>query len=57
MKSMPAGKVEVVGGVRDPDGTTLELRKTLTTGGSKVFGTAKLVKEQGAWKIDADNWR
>jgi hypothetical protein len=57
MKSMPAGKVEVVGGVRDPDGTTLELRKTLTTGGTMTFGTAKLVKEQGVWKIDADNWR
>jgi len=57
MQSMPAGKVEVVGGVRDADGTTLELRKTLTGGGSKIFGTAKLVKEQGVWKIDADNWR
>jgi hypothetical protein len=57
MQSMPAGKVEVVGGVRDPDGTTLELRKTLTGGTNKVFGTAKLVKEQGVWKIDADNWR
>jgi hypothetical protein len=57
MKSMPAGKVEVVGGVRDPDGTTLELRKTLSTGGSMTFGTAKLVKEQGVWKIAEDNWR
>ena len=55
MQSMPAGKVEVVGGVRDPDGTTLELRKT--TAGGNVFGTAKLVKEQGAWKIASDNWR
>ena len=49
-------KVEVVGGVRDPDGTTLELRKTLTTGGSKTFGTARLVKEQGVWKLAEDNW-
>jgi hypothetical protein len=57
MQSMPAGKVEVVGGVRDPDGTTLELRKTLTTGGSKTVGTAKLIKEQGVWKIAQDNWR
>jgi len=57
MQSMPAGKVEVVGGVRDPDGTTLELRKTVTGGGSKVFGVAKLVKEQGVWKIAEDNWR
>lgn len=57
MQSMPPGKVEVVGGVRDPDGTTLELRKTLTAGGTKVFGTAKLVKEQGVWKIASDSWR
>jgi hypothetical protein len=55
MQTMPAGKVEVVGGVRDPDGTTLELRKTLTTGGTKTFGTAKLLKEQGVWKIASDN--
>jgi len=57
MQSMPAGKVEIVGGVRDPEGTTLELRKTLTSGGTKTFGTAKLVKEQGVWKIAQDNWR
>jgi hypothetical protein len=57
MQTMPAGKVEVVGGVRDPDGTTLELRKTLTTGGTKTFGIAKLLKEQGVWKIGEDNWR
>lgn len=57
MESMPAGKIEVVGGVRDPDGTTLELRKTLTTGGDRTFGTAKLVKEQGVWKVAQDNWR
>src|SRR4051794_20577969 len=56
MQSMPAGKVEVVGGVRDPDATTLELSKTSIAGG-KTFGIAKLVKEQGVWKIDADNWR
>jgi hypothetical protein len=57
MQSMPAGKIDIVGGVRDPDDTTLELRKTLTTGGSKIFGTAKLVREQGTWKIDSDTWR
>ncbi len=57
MESMPAGKVEVVGGVRDPDSTTLELRKTPTAGGNKTFGTARLVKEQGAWKVAQENWR
>jgi len=57
MQTMPPGKVEVVGGVRDADGTTLELRKTPTGGGAKSFGVAKLVKEQGVWKIDVDNWR
>jgi hypothetical protein len=56
MQSMPAGNVDVIGGVRDADGTTLEVRKTLTTGGTKVFGIAKLVKEQGVWKIAADDW-
>lgn len=57
MQTMPPGKVEVVGGVRDPDGTTLELRKTPSGGGTKSFGVAKLVKEQGVWKIAQDNWR
>ena len=57
MRTMPAGKVEIVGGVRDPDGTTLELRKTVTSGGSKTFGTARLIKEQGAWKIAEENWQ
>jgi len=57
MQSMPPGKVEVVGGVRDAEGTTLELRKTPTAGGTNSFGVAKLVKEQGVWKIDVDNWR
>jgi hypothetical protein len=57
MQTMPDGKVEVVGGIRDHDGTTLEVRKTLTTGGTMTFGTAKLVKEQGVWKIALDNWR
>lgn len=56
MQTMPAGRVEVVGGVRDPDGTTLELRKTLATGGGMAFGTAKLVKEQGVWKVAQDDW-
>jgi hypothetical protein len=57
MESMPPGKVDVVGGVRDADGTTLELRKTETTGGRKSFGTAKLVKEGGAWKVAEETWR
>jgi len=57
MQSMPPGKIEVVGGVRDSDATTLKLKKTLTAGGTKTFGTAKLVKEQGTWKIASDNWR
>jgi len=57
MQTMPPGKVEVVGGVRDPDGTTLELQKTPSGGGTKSFGVAKLVKEQGVWKIAQDNWR
>lgn len=57
MQSMPAGNVEVVGGVRDPDGTTLELRKTQTAGGGKTFGTARLVKEQGVWKVAQESWR
>ncbi len=54
MCSMPPGKVEIVGGVRDPDGTVLELEKT--TGTSKKFGNAKLVKEGGAWKVAAQEW-
>lgn len=45
------GKVDVVGGIRDADSTTLELMKTETAGGAKTFGTAKLVKEKGAWKV------
>jgi len=57
MASMPAGKVEVVGGVRDAGGTTLELRKTQTTGGDRTFGTARLVKEQGVWKVAQEKWR
>ena len=55
MQSMPAGKVDVVGGVREADGTVLELRKT--SDGRKSFGTAKLVKERGAWKVAEDTWR
>ena len=57
METMPAGKVEVVGGTRDPNVTTLELRKTETAGGSKTFGTARLVKEPGGWKVAEDTWR
>jgi len=57
MESMPPGNVEVVGVVRDPDGTMLELRKTQTNGGNKTFGTARLVKEQGAWKVEQETWR
>ena len=56
MQSMPPGKVEVVGGVRDPDATILELRKT-DASGRKSFGTARIVKERGAWKVAEDNWR
>lgn len=53
-RSMPPGKVEIVGGVRDPDGTLLELRKTI--GNRQKFGTAKIVKEQGAWKVAEQKW-
>lgn len=50
----PPGPVEILGGVRDPDGTLLELRRTA---GSRVkFGTAKLVKEGDTWKVDAQEW-
>jgi len=55
MQSMPPGKVEVVGGTRDAVGTTLELRKT--SGERQTFGTAKLVKDQGAWKVTEERWR
>lgn len=56
MQSMPPGKVDVVGGVRNDDATTLELRKT-DPSGHKWFGTAKLVKQQGVWKIASETWR
>jgi hypothetical protein len=57
MTAVRAGKVEVVGGVRDADSTTLELMKTATADGTKTFGTAKLVKEKGVWKIADETWR
>ncbi len=53
MRSTPPARVEIVGGVRDPDGTLLELRKT---GTREDFGTAKIVKEQGVWKVSEQNW-
>ena len=50
----PPGAVEILGGVRDPDGTLLELRRTA---GSRVeFGTAKIVKDGGVWKVAAQDW-
>lgn len=50
----PPGKVEIVGGVRDPDGTLLELRKT---SGTRVrFGTARIVKDAGVWKVAEQDW-
>ena len=50
----PPGKLEIVGGVRDPGGTLLELRRTA---GSRVkFGTARIVKEDGVWKVAEQNW-
>jgi hypothetical protein len=50
----PPGKLEIVGGVRDADATLLELRRTA---GSRVeFGTAKIVKDGGVWKVAAQNW-
>lgn len=57
MQSMPPGKVDVVGGVRDAGGTTLELRKTEMAGGRKSFGIARLVKEKGGWKVAEESWR
>lgn len=53
-RSMPPGKVEIVGGVRDPDGTLLELRKTMDN--RQKFGAAKIVKVQGAWKVAELKW-
>ncbi|HEY0788731.1 MAG TPA: hypothetical protein VGE86_08795, partial [Thermoanaerobaculia bacterium] len=50
----PPGKLEIVGGVRDADGTLLELRRTA---GSRVrFGTAKIVKDGGVWKVAEQSW-
>lgn len=50
----PPGTVEIVGGVRDPDGTLLELRRTA---GSRIrFGTAKIVKDGGALKVAEQSW-
>jgi hypothetical protein len=50
------GELEVVGGMRDADATTLELQKT-TSEGKKSFGTARMVKEGGAYKVAAEAWR
>ena len=50
----PPGKIEVVGGVRDPDATLRELRRT---NGSRVrFGTATMVRIGGGWKLDRQEW-
>jgi hypothetical protein len=50
----PPGKVEIVGGVRDPEGTLLELRRT---NGSRVrFGTATMVRDGGGWKVAEQSW-
>jgi hypothetical protein len=50
----PPGTVEIIGGARDPEGTRLQLRRT---GGHKMrFGTATLVKEEGAWKVAEQEW-
>lgn len=50
----PPGPVEILGGVRDPEGTLLELRRTA---GSRVkFGTAKIVRDGGAWKVAEQSW-
>jgi hypothetical protein len=46
--------VEIVGGVRDSAGTLLELKRT--TDGRVKFGTAKVVKIAGAWKVAEENW-
>ena len=51
-----AAKLEVVGGMRDADATTLELQKT-SGEGKKSFGTARMVKEGGAYKVAAEAWR
>lgn len=53
MYSTPPAKVEIVGGVRDVDGTLLELRKI---GTREEFGTARIVKEGGVWKIAEQSW-
>jgi hypothetical protein len=49
-------KLEIVGGTRDADATTLELQKT-GSDGKKRFGTARMVKEGGAFKVAAEAWR
>ncbi|HEX9092844.1 MAG TPA: hypothetical protein VF902_02560 [Coriobacteriia bacterium] len=54
MHGVPPGKVEIVGGVRDSEGTLLELKRTAD--GRVKFGTAKIVKAAGAWKIAEENW-
>ena len=51
-----AAKLEIVGGMRDADATTLELQKT-SGEGKKSFGTARMVKEGGAYKVAAEAWR
>lgn len=50
----PPGKVEIVGGVRDANGTRLELRRT--TGSRVRFGTALMVREENGWKVAEQSW-
>jgi len=49
-------KLEIVGGMREAEATTLELQKT-SSDGKKSFGTARMVKEGGAYKVAAEAWR
>jgi hypothetical protein len=51
-----SAKLEIVGGMRDAGATTLELRNT-SSDGKKSFGTARMVKENGAYKVAAEAWR
>ncbi len=57
MAAVRPGKVEVVGGVHDPDSTRLELMKTEAADGTKSFGTARMTREKGDWKVDDETWR
>jgi hypothetical protein len=41
--------------LRADDATTLELEKTAADG-KKSFGTARLIKESGQWKVANEAW-